>query len=1203
MGGRLRQPREPAAPQVRPGPRYRQFWIDRGGTFTDCLGHDPDTGAIGVTKVLSSDRAPIDGIRRLLGLGEGQAVPPSEIRMGTTIATNALLERKGARCALVISRGFRDLLAIGDQVRPDIFDIEIRQPERLYQQVVEVAARAAADGTVLERPDPAELRDRLRELCQHGIDSLAVVVLHGCRAPQLEREIGAVAAELGFARVSLSHQVAAEIGVVARGDTTVVDAYLTPLIRDYVDHLLAELPGSSLRLMQSSGGLTEAARFRGRNAILSGPAAGVVACAKLAGQALLPGAIGFDMGGTSTDVCRVAGELERVYEAKVAGVRIRAPMIAIHTVAAGGGSICRYQGFRLTVGPDSAGAHPGPLCYGDPAAHELTITDVNLFLGRLVADRFPFPLRREPVEAALARLTAELERPAEEIAAGFVAVANHAMAEAIRQVTVARGRDVRGDALIVFGGAGGQHACAIARQLGIRRLLFHRFSAVLSAYGMGLADVSWHGEADAGQRVVDDRLQPALAGPFRDLARRGIRALRSEGFAKRQISVTRRIDLRYRGTEQPLTITLHSGDCEYQVDDVRQDFAAAHRDLFGYVRPDHPIEAVAIRVQVVGRAAKEMSGRGLTAPGPPARAAAPLRHTRLWANGSYLDAAVYQRDNLLPGTRVAGPALVLDDTGAIVVEPGFVLAVVDSDRIVLTDEHPEVAAPASTSTAADPVQLEIFNNLFMSIATQMGTVLQRTAMSTNIRERRDFSCAIFDRDGGLVANAPHIPVHLGAMGESVRHILERHPDPAPGDVFASNDPAAGGSHLPDITVVTPVHDEHGQLRFFAACRGHHADVGGTTPGSMPPMSRTLAEEGVVLTALPIVRGHWFDDGAVLQALQSGPCPARNPAENIADLQAQVAANRTGARLLARAIADHGLDAVLAYMGHVQANAARQVAAEIAQLPDGEHRCADTLDDGTAIAVTITIAGPHMTIDFSGTGAQVDGNLNAPRAVTLAAVIYVLRTLVAAPIPLNSGCLSPVAVHIPPGSVLAPLPDAAVCGGNVETSQRVVDVLLGALGRAAASQGTMNNLTFGDDSFGYYETIAGGAGAGPGFSGASGVHTHMTNTRITDPEILESRFPVRLVEFSLRVGSGGAGQWRGGDGVVREFELLKPLRVSILAERRATAPFGLAGGEPGARGRNLHNGVELPGHATVIANGGDRIRIETPGGGGYGPTAG
>jgi 5-oxoprolinase (ATP-hydrolysing) len=1180
-------------PAVQSGRRW-QFWIDRGGTFTDCLGRDPDSGEVRAVKVLSSDRAPLEGIRRLLQLGEAEAIPPVDVRMGTTLATNALLERRGTPCALAVTRGFADLLAIGDQSRPEIFAIDIARPAPLAREVVEVDARMAADGAVLTRPDRHALEAALRAVRARGAASLAVCAMHSYLSPELEREVEAAARRAGFTDVSLSAEVACELGMLARAQTAVVDAYLTPLLRRYLGALRRELDGVRLRVMQSSGGLTDADRFRGPNAILSGPAAGVVACAEVARRAGFDRAIGFDMGGTSTDVsCIEGGRPDRVYEMQVAGATVRAPAMDIHTVAAGGGSICRYRGYRLTVGPDSAGADPGPLCYARRAGEgELTVTDANLALGRLVDDRFPFPLAREPAMRQLERIRAELaadgtEMSAEELAAGFTAIADASMAEAIRQVSVARGRDPRDFALVVFGGAGGQHACALARLLGIRTLVCDRRAGVLSAWGMGLADVTWHGEADAGRRLLDESREL----DFQPLEERGMAAMAEEGFPPAAVQVHRRVDLRYRGADTALTIDVG--------DDMAGRFRDEHQRLFGYARPGHPVEMTALRVELVARAAVDPAPVA-AAPGAPLAPPVPVRMHSFYVDGAWVEAPVHHREALPEGTRLVGPALVLDETATFVLDPGFELEVGPDQLLVARDLDPH-ARPAESSAAPDPVRLEIFGNLFMSIARQMGAVLQRTALSTNIRERLDFSCAVFDADGGLVANAPHIPVHLGAMGESVRAVLAAHPDPAPGAVFATNDPAAGGSHLPDVTVVTPVHDAAGQLLFFTASRGHHADIGGTTPGSMPPDSRTLEEEGAVLRALPIAAGGHLDRDAILAALAAGPYPARRPADNLADLEAQIAANQTGARLLADLLTRAGRATVLAYLGHVQDNAAAQVAAEIARLPDGEHRFTDALDDGTPIAVSIRIRGDRMEIDFAGTGAEQAGsNLNAPRAVTVAAVLYVLRCLVGAPIPLNSGCLRPVTLHVPPGSILAPSPGRAVAAGNVETSQRVVDVLLAALGLAAASQGTMNNLTFGDERFGYYETIAGGAGATPRAPGASGVHTHMTNTRITDPEVLESRFPVRLIRLALRPGSGGAGRHRGGDGVVRELEVRAPLEVSILSERRTRAPFGLAGGKPGARGRNLHNERELGGRARFRAVPGDRIRIETPGGGGHGP---
>jgi 5-oxoprolinase (ATP-hydrolysing) len=1185
------------------------FWIDRGGTFTDCVARAPD-GALVVRKVLSSDRAPVTAIRAVLGLGDDAPVPPCEVRMGTTVATNALLERKGARTALAVTRGFGDALAIGTQARPEIFDLVIDKPGVLHGAVAEIDERLAADGTVLAAPDPDAVREALKGLRAAGFTSLAVLGLHGYRHPAHEAAVAALAREAGFDWVSASHDVAPGIGLVGRGDTTCVDAYLSPLIRDYVAGLGAELPGASLAIMQSSGGLTGATAFRGHNAILSGPAGGVVAAAHVARACGFTRAVGFDMGGTSTDVSRYDGDYERVYETTTAGVRVRAPMMAIHTVAAGGGSICRYDGFRFTVGPESAGADPGPVGYGlrdadgNPKADALTVTDLNLALGRLPADRFPFPLELEAVRARLAalaeRVTADgTPMTPESVAEGYLAIADANMAQAIREVSVARGVDVRDHPLVVFGGAGGQHACAVARRLGVRTILLHPLAGVLSALGMGLADTAWNGEAPGGFAELTAALAAGSLTPaFQRLEAEGRRAIRAQGYRGDRVAVTRRLDLRYRGTEAPLTVA------EPADGDWLAAFTALHARRFGHTRADCPVEVAQVRVEVTGRTEPPVL--------PPPEAApdtAPLRTAPVWFDGARVpDVPVHAREALGPGARLEGPALVLEDTGTVVVAPGFDARVDENGVLVLTDGA-ESPAPARRGEDADPVSLEIMGNLFMSIAEQMGHVLRNTAVSTNIKERLDFSCAVFDADGGLVANAPHIPVHLGAMGESVRAVRQAHPAMAEGDAFVTNDPAAGGSHLPDITVVTPVFIG-GALRFFVASRGHHADVGGVTPGSMPPFSTHIEEEGIVFSADPLVcRGRFLEE-PVRARLAEGPWPARGPDDNVADLKAQVAANRQGARLLAEMADRHGLETVAAYMGHVQDNARAQVAAAIGRLPDGAHPFEDRLDDGTPIRVTLTVAGERMRIDFTGTGPQVPGNLNAPPAVVKAAVIYVLRTLVAERIPLNAGCLGPVEIVVPPGSVLSPAPGAAVAAGNVETSTRVVDVLLGAVGRCAASQGTMNNLTFGDGAFGYYETIAGGAGAGApwqgadGHDGASGVHTHMTNTRITDPEVLETRYPVRLVRFALRKGSGGAGRWRGGDGLVRHLRFLKPLDVSLLCERREVPPFGLAGGEAGKPGRNTllrggNKAEDLPGRCRFAVEAGDELVIETPGGGGYG----
>lgn len=1165
-----------------------QFWIDRGGTFTDCLGRDPDTAEVRVTKVLSSDRAPLDGIRQILGLAATDPIPPCDVRMGTTVATNALLERTGVPCALVVTRGFGDLLEIGTQARPAIFDLEIAKPEVLYREVLEVDARQTPDGTVLARPDPDRLATDLAALRARGIDSVAVLVVHGFAHPELELEIGAAARAAGFGQVSLSHDIAREIGMLGRGDTTCVDAYLTPLLTDYVRGLLDELPGSTLRIMQSSGGLVEALGFRGHNAILSGPAGGVVAVGHVSRRGGLPRAIGFDMGGTSTDVCRFDGAFERVYDSEVAGVRLRAPMMAIHTVAAGGGSLCRFDGYRQTVGPESAGARPGPLCYGDPEAAELSITDVNLALGRLRGDRFPFPLDRARMQDALHTLTGRIgeatgrARTPESVADGFLEIANASMAEAIRQVSVAKGYDVRDYALVVFGGAGGQHACAVARRLGMRAVLCHPYGGVLSAYGMGIAPVTWDGVQDAGRFVLGDDLTARLAPLYAALEARGRDALAEDGVASPRL--LRRVDLRYAGTETSLTVDAEG--------DPRATFEARHEAEFGYRRADHPVEVVAARLQALGEAPQ--AEVEVAVPHDPT---AERGEGDVWLDGAWRRVPVIPREALREGETQAGPALILEATGTIVVEPGFTLTVLPQSVLRL-DRTEESSLAAPVDTEVDPVALEIFNNLYMSIAEQMGVVLQKTSLSPNIRERLDFSCAVFDGAGHLVANAPHIPVHLGAMSESVQGILQQHPNPEPGDVYVTNDPALGGSHLPDVTVVTPVFDGARRL-FFVASRGHHADIGGITPGSMPPFSTSLAEEGVVFRADRLVHAGHFDEAALLAHLRAGPHPARNPHENVADLLAQVAANRAGARRLQEMVEHYGLDVVNAYMQHVQDNARARVEDALEALPDGRSTFEDALDDGAPIRVTLDKRGRRMTVDFTGTGPELDGNLNAPRAVSVAATLYVLRALVGAPIPLNRGCLEPVDIHIPQGSLLDPSPGRAVCGGNVETSQRVVDVLLGALGRAAASQGTMNNVTFGNDGFGYYETIAGGAGATPHAAGASGVHTHMTNTRITDPEVLETRFPVRLEAFAIRRGTGGAGRRPGGDGILRRYRFLEPVRVSILSERRARAPFGLDGGGDGALGVNRCGDEAVPAKASLDLDAGTTLQIETPGGGGFG----
>lgn len=1177
-----------------------QFFVDRGGTFTDCIGKHPASGELSVVKVPSSDEAPLVGIRRLLGLGPEQAIPPCEVRLGTTIGTNALLERRGARSALVLTRGFGDLLRLGDQTRPDLFALRIEPAAPLPEQVLEVDARLDAEGNVLARPDLARLTQELQQLKAAGIDSLGVALLNDYREGLLEAEIAAVARACGFAHVATSHELSPSIGYLARASSVALDAYLTPLLASYLNKLRAALPGSRLLLMQSSGGLCDAARFRGAASVLSGPAGGAQGFAHAAKEAgITTHAVGFDMGGTSTDVSLVqhGSALARQDESQVAGVRIVAPMVAVHTVAAGGGSICCFDGERLRVGPESVGAEPGPLCYGHPQARELSITDVNLVLGRLIADRFPLPLAEAPCLARLDALAAELRQRGHaytplDVAEGFFRIANANMAQAIRDVTTARGFDLREQALVAFGGAAGQHACALARELGVREVLFHPQAGVLSAWGIGISELTWDGRRDAGGRPLGESSLAALEPVVQSLEAEGSAALARDGAELSRITAQAAVGLRYQGTETVLPVALPT-----TVGRAQHDFEQGFQALFGYRHRERALELVDVRVEAreVAPVLAAAAAAATNAPLPP------LRHTRWYFNGAWLEGVpVFAREALTTGARLQGPAIIAERTGTIALEPGFEL-VAEAENRLRVRPYSELAHPEAppVSAGADPVLLELYANRFMAIAEQMGRVLRRTALSVNIRERLDFSCAVFDADGELIANAPHIPVHLGAMSESVKAVLLAHPSLAAGDVFVTNDPACGGSHLPDITVILPVHDPQGRLRFFSAARGHHADVGGTTPGSMPAFSRTLAEEGVVLSALKIGSAGRLDHQLLTQAFSKGPLPARRIGENLADLDAQLAAVRAGQSLLLALADERGLDEVERYMQFVQDNAASEVLRALRSLSPGRHELRDSLDDGTPIAVALEVLPERLRVDFSGSGAEHPGNLNAPRAVTLACVLYFLRVLVGKPIPLNSGCLRHVDLLVPEPSLLAPGPGRAVAGGNVETSQRIVDVLLGAAGLLAASQGTMNNLSFGDGSYGYYETIAGGAGAGRDFAGASAVHTHMTNTRITDAEVMERRFPVRVLEHAIRRGSGGDGHFGGGDGVRRRLVFLRPAQVSILSERRVRGAWGLAGGGSGAPGQNLLNGRQLPGAAAFEVAAGDELTVLTPGGGGYG----
>jgi 5-oxoprolinase (ATP-hydrolysing) len=1181
-----------------------RFWIDRGGTFTDVIGRSPDGRRI-ARKLLSENPeryrdAAVQGIREILGR-EPDPARIHSVRMGTTVATNALLERKGDRTLLVTTRGFADALRIGTQNRPRLFDLDIRLPELLHERVLEVDERIAADGTVLRSPDPEAVRRGLREAFAAGIRAVAILFLHAYRNPDHERQIAELAREMGFGQVSVSHEASPLIKLVARGDTTVVDAYLSPVLRRYVAAVEAELGGVPLYFMRSSGGLADARLFQGKDAILSGPAGGVVGMARTARLAGFDKAIGFDMGGTSTDVAHFDGEFERTFETQVAGVRLRAPMMLVHTVAAGGGSILRFDGGRFRVGPDSAGADPGPACYrrGGP----LTVTDANLLLGRIQPAFFPAvfgpggdePLDPEPVRDGFARLAASTGRPAGEIAEGFLRIAVENMANAIKRISVQRGHDVTGYTLNCFGGAGGQHACLVADALGMPRVLIHPMAGVLSAYGMGLAEVRALREASV-EAAIDADLAPRLA----DLETEALAEVRAQGIPEDEIAILRRALIRYSGTDSSLPVD--HGPPEV----MALAFAEAHRRRFGFVMEGRSLTVEALAVEAVG------AGETLDEPDLPPASAEPVEagRVRLRSGGGDREAPVFRRDDLAPGHRIAGPALIAEANAMTVVDDGWRAEVTPKGHLLLDRARPRPERVA-VGTAADPVMLEIFNNLFMSIAEQMGATLANTAYSVNIKERLDFSCAIFDADGNLVANAPHVPVHLGSMGESVRAVLEsRRATLKPGDVIALNDPFHGGTHLPDVTVVTPVFDAAGRdILFLVAARGHHADIGGSTPGSMPPDSRTAAEEGILIDDFLLVDGGRFRETEFVDLLSSGPWPARNIRQNVADIRAQVAANETGVRELERMVAHFGLEAVRAYMGHVQDNAEESVRRVLDRLlPEGSFAC--TLDEGSRIRVRVAVdrAGRRATVDFTGTSPQRDNNLNAPLAVCRAAVLYVFRCLVADDIPLNAGCLKPIDLIVPEGCLLNPRPPAAVVAGNVETSQAVVDALLGALGAQAGSQGTMNNLTFGNATHQYYETLCGGAGAGPGFDGASAVHTHMTNSRLTDPEILELRFPVRIENFAIRRGSGGAGRHKGGDGAVRRLRFLEPMTAAILSNRRRVEPHGLAGGHDGKPGINKvvradGRVLDLGPTARVEMAPGDILVIETPGGGGYGAPEG
>jgi 5-oxoprolinase (ATP-hydrolysing) len=1204
-----------------------EFWIDRGGTFTDVVARRPD-GTLAVHKLLSEnpgryDDPAVAGIRHLLSVPPGAPIPAeriSVVRLGTTVATNALLERTGEPTVLVITAGFADALRIGYQERPDIFARQIIRPGMVYSRVIEAAERIGPHGEVIVPLDTERVARDLRAAHAEGFRSAAVVCMHGYRHPAHEKRIGEIARAAGFTQVSESHATSPLMKLISRGDTTLVDAYLSPIIARYVDRVAGELGGVRLQFMQSNGGLTEAHLFRGKDAILSGPAGGIVGMARTAQAAGFGRVIGFDMGGTSTDVSHFAGEFERQYETQVGGVRMRAPMLSIYTVAAGGGSVLHFDGSRYRVGPDSAGADPGPAGYrrGGP----LTVTDANIMLGRIQPEYFPAVFGAsgsEPVDAGIVRekftslarqigeATGAGPAPApEQVAAGFLEIAVANMANAIKKISVQRGYDITRYVLATFGGAGGQHACAVADALGITEVLIHPLAGVLSAYGIGLADVTAMRERSV-EAPLSAGLLPELDRVADALAADALAALVKAGAGPDGVRQVRRAHLRYEGTDTALPVALGP------LPQMLADFERSYRQFFSFLMPGKAIIAEAVSVELAAPSAPLAAPVLADAPGgrPAGQAQRPGHEggseasVALYAGGGWARARLARRRDLRPGDRVAGPALIVEDFATTVVEPGWRAELTGRGDLLLTRVQARPGR-AAAGTAVDPVMLEIFNNLFMSVAEQMGVRLQATAHSVNVKERLDFSCAVFDAGGGLIANAPHMPVHLGSMGESIKIVARRNAGRMrPGDVYVLNDPYHGGTHLPDVTVVTPVFGQAGRILFYVASRGHHAEIGGITPGSMPAFSTRIEEEGVLIDNWLLVRDGELREAATLDLLRGALHPSRNPGVNLADLRAQIAANEKGVAELGRMVSHFGLDVVQAYMRHVQDNAEEAVRRVIGALRDGER--AYELDDGAVIKVAVRVdrAARSAVIDFTGTSPQLPDNFNAPSSVAMAAVLYVLRTLVADDIPLNSGCLKPVTVIIPPGCMLAPEYPAAVAAGNVETSQAVTGALYAALGVQAEGSGTMNNITFGNERYQYYETVSSGSGAGDGFAGTDVVQTHMTNSRLTDPEVLEWRYPVRLERYVIRRGSGGAGRWPGGDGGHREIRFGEPMTVTTLTSHRRVPPYGMAGGSPGALGRHWieradGSVVPMAGCDSVAVGPGDLFVLETPGGGGYGP---
>ena len=1194
------------------------FWIDRGGTFTDVVGRAPD-GRLTAHKLLSENPeayadAAVQGIRDLLGLEKGQPIPPAKVgavKMGTTVATNALLERKGDRTLLMITKGFRDALKIGYQARPKIFALEIIKPELLYERVTEVNERVLADGTVESEPDLDQARADLMAAKREGIDAVAIVFMHAYRFPEHEKRVAALARELGFAQVSVSHEVSPLIKLVGRGDTTVVDAYLSPILKRYVSRVTGEMDGGAtlsaddkirLMFMMSSGGLTAADLFQGKDAILSGPAGGVVGMAETGKQAGFDRLIGFDMGGTSTDVSHFDGEYERAFETEVAGVRMRAPMMLIHTVAAGGGSILHYDGARFRVGPDSAGANPGPKCYrrGGP----LAVTDANVMAGKLIPDFFPKifgPHQSEALDADAVRhdfnnLAQKVGNKApEDIADGFIKIAVENMANAIKKISVQRGYDVTRYALNCFGGAGGQHACLVADALGMTKVLIHPFSSLLSAYGMGLADIRATRE-QAIELPYGAKALGVLKKTGAALGKDVQKEVAGQGVPAAKIKVIQRAHIRYAGTDTALVV--NAGPLPA----MQRAFEKAHKARFGFIDRNKQLVVEAVSVEAIGGGAKFSEKAARRSGG---KLPSPAKRTQFYSDGAWHKANVYTRDQLKIGAKVKGAAIIIEPHQTIVVEPGWQAELTPKNHLVLS-RLKKLKRTYAIGTHADPVMLEVFNNLFMSIAEQMGVSLQNTAYSVNIKERLDFSCAVFAHDSTLVANAPHMPVHLGSMDRSVETIIRDNKGRiAPGDVYAINAPYNGGTHLPDITVCTPVFDDKKKtILFWVASRGHHADVGGISPGSMSPNATTIEQEGVYMDNFKLVDRGKFREKELMEVLLGAKYPARNPIQNINDLKAQIAANEKGVSELRKMVAQFTLPVVKAYMGHVQDNAAESVRRVIDRLHDSEFSY--EMDQGTVIKVKITVDKKkrEATVDFTGTSPQQPTNFNAPEPVTRAAVLYVFRMMVADDIPMNAGCLRPINIVVPPKSMLTPEYPAAVVAGNVEVSQAITDTLFGALGALAGAQGTMNNLNFGNAKYQYYETICSGSPAGPGFNGTDAVHTHMTNTRLTDPEVLEFRYPVVLEDFHIRKGSGGKGKWHAGDGIRRTIRFREKMECTLLSGHRRVPPFGLAGGEHGQVGENWARRKDgtmekLEGCDSTVIDAGEAIIIQTPTAGGYG----